>query len=191
MGYSFCLGSGFVKTKKLTTSSIMIAIAVVLSFVVIYRLPSGGAVTAASMVPIIMISVMYGTKWGVFSALCYALIQGVVGFYAPPVPNFLSFVIVILFDYVFAFGILGTADFFVKITGKRKYSYAFSSATVVFLRFLCHLVSGICIWSVYAPEGQSPLLYSLIYNGSYMIPELIITTLVAGLTVSKIVNRNI
>lgn len=191
MGYSFCLGSGFLKTKKLTVSAIMIAAATVLSFYAVYHLPSGGSVTAASMVPIIMLSVLYGTKWGVFSALCYALIQGVVGFYAPPVQNAVSFMLVILFDYVFAFGILGTAGFFVKITGKRKYSYALASAVVVFLRFLCHLVSGIFIWSAYAPEGQSPLLYSLIYNGSYMIPELIITTLVAGLTVSKIVNRNI
>lgn len=177
------------KTKKLTVSALMIALATVLSFYAVYRLPSGGSVTAASMVPVIILSVIYGTKWGVFSALCYALIQGVVGFYAPPVQNFLSFAVVILFDYVLAFGVLGIAGFFVKITGRKKYSVHFAASVVVFLRFLCHLVSGIFIWSAYAPEGQSPLLYSLIYNGSYMIPELIITTLVAGLTVSKIINK--
>ena len=177
------------KTKKLTVSAVMTALSTVLSFYAVYRLPSGGSVTAASMVPVILLSVMCGAKWGVFSALCYALVQGVVGFYAPPVPNLVSFLLVILFDYVLAFGVLGTADFFVKLTGRKKYSYIFASAMVVFLRFLCHLVSGILIWSVYAPDGQSPFLYSLIYNGSYMLPELIITALVTGITVPKIINK--
>ena len=172
------------KTKKLTVSALMLALSTVLSFCVIYRLPSGGAVTAASMAPIIILSLMYGTKWGVFSALVYAVLQGVVGFYPPPVQNFVSFLIVILFDYVFAFGCLGLAHFFAGLT--KKYSAIFASVAVVFLRFLCHLVSGIAIWSVYAPEGQSPFLYSLIYNGSYMLPELIITAVVTGIIMSKI-----
>jgi len=185
LGYSFCLGSGLVKTKKLTVSALMLALSTVLSFCVIYRLPSGGAVTAASMAPIIILSLMYGTKWGVFSALVYSVLQGVVGFYPPPVQNFVSFLIVILFDYVFAFGSLGFASFFGKLFS-GKFSASLSAAAVVFLRFLCHLVSGIAIWSVYAPEGQSPFLYSLIYNGSYMLPELIITTVVVGIIINKI-----
>lgn len=165
-------------TKKLTVSAVMVALSTVLSLITIYRLPSGGAVTAASMVPVIMLSLIFGTKWGVFSALVYALIQGVTGFYAPPVQNFSSFLIVIIFDYVLAFGVLGLADLFWKITGRVQWTISFAGAVVAFLRFLCHLVSGAAIWSAYAPEGQSPMMYSLIYNGSYMLPEAIITAVV-------------
>ncbi len=168
-------------TRKLTLCAVMISIATVLSQITLFRLPSGGAVTAGSMVPIMMISFLFGTKWGIFSALVYALIQGVTGFYAPPVQNFISFLIVILFDYVIAFGVLGFAGGIWKIFGRKKWSVSFSSALAVFLRFLCHLVSGIFIWSAYAPDGQSPFVYSLIYNGSYMIPEILISALVSGL----------
>ena len=96
-------------TRKLTLCAVMLSIATVLSQITLFRLPAGGGVTAASMVPVMMISFLFGTKWGIFSALVYALLQGVTGFYAPPVQNFISFLIVILFDYVFAFGVLGLA----------------------------------------------------------------------------------
>ena len=176
------------KTKKLITSSVMIALASVLSLYSVYRLPTGGSVTPASMVPVIMLSYLYGTKHGTFAALVYALLQGVLGFYAPPVQNAVSFAIVILFDYAFAFAVLGLADMFRKIFGSGKFSIAFSGGAVVFLRFLCHLVSGVTIWSVYAPEGQSPFLYSLLYNGSYMLPELVITV-IALVAVSGVIER--
>jgi len=166
------------KTKKLVVSAVMIALGSVLSLYAVYRLPTGGAVTMASMVPVIMLSLMYGTKHGLLAATVYALIQGVTGFYAPPVQNFISFVIVILFDYVFAFTALGLADTFWKMFGRKKWAIPLCGAVTVFLRFLCHLVSGIAIWSAYAPEGQSPFMYSLIYNGSYMFPEMIITSVV-------------
>ena len=96
-------------TRKLTLCAVMLSIATVLSQITLFRLPAGGEVTAASMVPVIMISFLFGTKWGVFSALIYSLIQGVTRFYAPPVQNFISFLVVILFDYVIAFGVLGLA----------------------------------------------------------------------------------
>ena len=166
------------KTKKLVVSAMLTALGSVLSLYAVYRLPTGGAVTLASMVPVIMISFLSGTKHGLLSAMVYALIQAVTGFYAPPVQNFISFVTVILFDYVFAFAVLGFADTFWKALGRRKWAIAVCGAFTVFLRFLCHIVSGVAIWSVYAPEGQSPLMYSLIYNGSYMLPEIIITAVV-------------
>lgn len=168
-------------TRKLTLCAVMLSIATVLSQITLFRLPTGGAVTAASMVPVMMISFLFGTKWGVFSAFVYALIQGVTGFYAPPVQNFISFLIVILFDYVIAFGVLGLTGGVWKMLGRKKWAVPLSGAITVFLRFLCHLVSGIFIWSAYAPEGQSPFLYSLIYNGSYMIPEIMISAVVSGL----------
>jgi len=179
------------KTRKLTMSAIMIAVATVLSLYAVYKLPGGGSVTLGSMVPIILLSFMFGTKWGVFSAVCHALVQCVIGFAAPPVQNISSFIIVILFDYIFAFGALGVADFFYKIMGGKKWGYPIASAVTVFIRFICHLISGVMIWSVYAPEGQSPFMYSLIYNGSYMLPEIILTSAIIWAIQGKLLKHGI
>ncbi len=172
------------KTKKLTTSAMMVALAVVLMFVSkIIPAPwlQGGSITLASMVPIIAVSIMYGTKWGLISGFVYSLIQMISGFYAPPVANFISYVAVILLDYVIAFSVLGLAYVFYNLSGKKSWSIALSGVIVTFLRYVCHILSGILIWGGYAPEGQTVLWYSLTYNGSYMIPEIIITGVVLSL----------
>ena len=180
-------------TKKLTTSALLIALATVLMWVS-KLIPApwlqGGSVTLASMVPIVMVGIMFGTKWGLCASVAYAVIQMMFGFYPPPTQNFLSFVLVILLDYIFAFGVLGLSGFFLKITGGKKFSAPFSAFIVTTLRYVCHILSGILIWGVYAEEGQTVLAYSLIYNGTYMIPEIIITTVVTGLICRMKMFRN-
>ena len=171
-------------TKKLTTCALLIALATVLMWVSkIIPAPwlQGGSTTIASMVPIVLAGILYDVKWGLSASFAYALIQMIFGFYPPPTQTFGYFVLVVLLDYLFAFGILGLSGFFFRITGKKAYSAPLSAFIVTLLRYLCHILSGILIWGVYAEEGQSVLAYSLIYNGSYMIPEIIITTIVTAL----------
>lgn len=169
------------KTKKLTLSAIMVALATVLSFISVYRLANGGSVTLASMVPIIVVSYLYDAKWSVITSLVYAVIQMMIGFYPPPTNDVISYFLVVMLDYVIAFGCLGLAGIFFKMFGKGKVAVAISGAIVVFMRFICHFLSGIIIWGVWAPEGQSVYLYSFFYNGSYMGLELIITVVVLTL----------
>lgn len=164
-------------TRKLTEGAIMIAMAAVLSFIKVPVGAFGGSVTAASMVPIIVFALRHGTGWGMLASLTYAGIQMLIGFYPPPTPDFLSFVLVIALDYVIAFGVLGLAGLIAKPFGEKRIGAGISAAVTVFLRFVCHLFSGILIWKVYAGE-MSAFMYSLTYNGSYMIFELIITTAV-------------
>ncbi len=180
-------------TKKLTTSALMIALATVLMWVS-KLIPApwmqGGSVTLASMVPIIAVGILFGTKWGLCSSLAYALIQMMFGFYPPPTQTFINFVLVILLDYIFAFGVLGLSGIIYRACGKKPFSAAISAFTVTVLRYICHIISGILIWGVYAEEGQTVLAYSLIYNGSYMIPEIIISTVVTGIIFkSRILKR--
>ena len=160
-------------TKKLTTSALMVALATVLMWVS-KLIPApwlqGGSVTLASMVPVISIGILFGTSWGILCSLSYAVIQMVFGFYPPPTQTFTAFVLVILLDYIFAFGVLGLSGIF-SVLCKRNSFYAAAAAFITtLLRYICHIISGILIWGVYAEEGQSVLSYSLIYNGSYMIP---------------------
>lgn len=168
-------------TKKITTSALMIALAVVLAWVSkIIPAPwmQGGSITIASMVPIIAVSIMLGTKWGLASSLVYALIQMVQGFCPPPTRDFISYLLVIALDYIIAFGVLGLAGLFYGLFGKTRFAAAASAFIVTALRYVCHILSGILIWGVYAEKGQSVFAYSLTYNGSYMIPEIIISTVV-------------
>ena len=171
-------------TKKITTSALLIALATVLMWVS-KLIPApwlqGGSVTIASMVPIVMVGIMFGTKWGLCSSIAYAVIQMIFGFYPPPTQNFLNFVLVIMLDYIVAFGVLGLSGMFYKISGKKAFSAPLAAFIVTTLRYVCHILSGVLIWGVYAEEGQTVLAYSLIYNGSYMIPEIIITTVVTAL----------
>ena len=168
-------------TRKLTVGAFMVALATVLMWVS-KLIPApwlqGGSVTLASMVPIIAAGILLGSKWGLCVSFCYALIQMMFGFYPPPTQSLLSFVLVILLDYVIAFGALGLSGFIYEICNKRSFAIPVSAFTVTIIRYVCHILSGILIWGVYAPEGQSVLAYSLIYNGSYMIPEIIISTIV-------------
>ena len=178
-------------TKKITFSALMVALSTVLMFVS-KLIPApwlqGGSVTLASMVPIIAASIILGSKWGVLSALVYSLLQMMTGFYPPPTQNFISFVLVVLLDYVLAFGVLGLAGFVYKILGKKAFAMPISAFVVTSLRYVCHILSGILIWGVYAEEGQSVLAYSLIYNGTYMIPEIIISTVTVAL-LSKVFQK--
>ena len=171
------------KTRKLTICALLVALATVLAFLSkIIPAPwlQGGSITIASAVPIIIASLLFGWRWGILSSLTYAIIQMMTGFYPPPTKALSDFFLVVMLDYVLAFGVFGLASFFYK--KEKAYTIPVSGFIVMCLRYLCHILSGILIWGVYAEEGQTVLAYSVIYNGSYMIPEIIITTVVlAGL----------
>lgn len=166
------------KTKKLTFCALMVATATVLAFVS-KLIPSpwlqGGSVTLASMVPIIAVSIIIDFKWALLTSLVYSLLQIFTGFYPPPTQTAVNFFLVIFLDYIAAFGVLSLAGTIRRIFPQKQWSIPLSGVAVGFLRYFCHILSGILIWGVYAEEGQSVLAYSIIYNGSYMIPEIIIT----------------
>lgn len=162
---------------NLTLSAIFVALATVLSLIKIYHLSLGGSVTLFSMLPIVMLSQMLGLKWGIGAAFCYSLVQlflgiaidGVLGWGLTP----MALIGTIFLDYIFAFTALG----FAGITGKKSTVHiVIGTALVMFIRFLCHLLSGAIIFDIWC-EWENVWLYSLCYNGSYMLPELLITVL--------------
>lgn len=166
-------------TLILVECALMIAMSTVLSMFKIFELPQGGAVTCASMVPLVLVSYRHGLKWGISTAFAHSLLQMVIQFNVPPANTFFAFLGVIALDYVLAFTVLGTATFFGKPFKNRAVSVAVGAVAVTFLRFICSFLSGILIWGSYAPEGTPVWLYSLTYNGSYMLPEMILTAVVS------------
>ena len=174
-------------TRKLTESALLIAIATVLSMIK-FDLPFGGGVTVVSMLPLVLISHRWGWKWGVLTAFVYSLIQLMLGLdnvgYAT---SFVMALGVIFLDYVIAYTVIGFSGAFDKPLGKTRKSVAVGIAVTFVLRFCCHLITGAWIWGEWMPETfmnmtmTGPWLYSFLYNGWYMLAELVLTGIVAML----------
>ena len=168
------------KTKKLTECAVMIALATVLSFISVYNAPFGGSVTLGSMVPLVLVCArIKDFRWAFLSCFAYALIQMMVGFAAPPTATLGYFAAVVLLDYVVAFSAISIANPVATLFNHTLPGVGIGAATACVLRFICHFVGGILIWGVYAPEGQPVWLYSLLYNGGYMLPEFVITVILS------------
>lgn len=170
------------KIRRLTVSSVMIALASVLSLVKIWEMPLGGSVTLLSMLPIIIIAVSYGTGWGLCSAFVYSLIQLAFGILFDGLLGWsgltpYSLVGSMLFDYIFAYTILGIAGIFVKKGPSQKlYQIICGVIVALFGRFFFHFLSGVIFFGATIPEGwDNAWLYSIAYNGTYMLPELGLT----------------
>lgn len=163
----------------------MVALAAVLSYIRIFKLPWGGSITLVSMLPIMLYSIRHGIKKGLGAAFAFSLIQlfqgisdGLFAWGLTP----LMLVACILIDYIFAFSVLGFAGLFSK---NGLAGYIGGTALAGLLRFLCHFLSGVIIWHSFGElwEGfstENEWLYSLLYNGAYMLPEIIFTQIAAA-----------
>ena len=170
------------KTRILAECALMIALGTVLAQIKIFTMPFGGSVTLLSMLPFVLVSFRHGLKWGLATGFVNSLLQMLLGFYAPPANTVLAFAGVILLDYVLAFTLLGFAATLSKPLKNRTLGVAVGTAGVCILRFLCSFLSGALLWGSYQSsyewaQGMSVWLYSFLYNGSYMLPELLLTTL--------------
>ncbi|MBQ1183397.1 MAG: energy-coupled thiamine transporter ThiT [Clostridia bacterium] len=168
-------------TKKLCVTAILIALGSVLSLIKVYEMPLGGSVTLLSMLPIVMIPLMYGTSWGLVGAFMYSAVQLMFGIFIDGLLGWglsLGYVIgAIIFDYLLAFTVLGFAGVF-KNLGVKGIVLGIVLAMV--LRFLSHLVSGGIFFASWT-DWDNVWLYSICYNGAYMLPEMVITSLSAVL----------
>ena len=173
-------------TRRLVESAVMIAIGTVLSmFPFSAPWAFGGGVTICSMLPLVIIAHRYGTKWGLFTAFVYSVLQLILGVsnvqYAT---NFIMAVGIVLLDYTIAFTVIGLSACFNGVIKNRLVSIVVGIVFTFALRFGCHFISGWIIWEALWPNdvGLASPMYSLVYNGGYMLPETIITALVAVLT---------
>lgn len=169
-----------IETKKLTLSAVMIALSAVLSLVKVYELPLGGSITLLSMLPVCVVAICYGTKWGLCTSGLYALVQiamdlGKLMGYGMTASTWLG---CLVFDYILAFGALGLAGLWRE---KGTIGMCAGVALSCVIRFISHFISGAIVFSVFCPDGWNVYLYSIAYNGSYMLPELIITVIGAVL----------
>ena len=169
--------------RTLTESALMIALSTALSFVVLWRMPLGGSVTPASMLPVMLVGIKYGKLRGLMAGLIFSLIQMMQSAAANLewVETAPLVVAVILFDYLVPYTVIGLAGIFRGFRPKKceRLGCYLGISAVVFCRFLCHFFTGVLVWGQWA-EGMHPILYSFLYNGGYLLPELLLTLLVAA-----------
>ncbi len=197
------------KTKRLTLSGVLIALGTVLSLLTVFKWPWGGSITVCSMLPLAVIGYTYGVKWGLLSGFVYGVLQALLGATMSQAfagMNAGSTVAILCLDYLLAFSAVGLSGI---LKGKIKnHAVAMVTGTVVAVlaRYLVHTVSGYIFYASYADwffgeafvndfsaaivAACSPkilgLVYSVIYNGCYMIPEVFITAIPAAVVITAI-----
>ncbi len=176
-------------TKKLTVSAIFIALSTVLSMIPIVQMPLGGKLTPLSMLPVCLIGIMYGTRYAILPCLAYGLIQTFLGGVFGWGLSLGQLIVCMLLDYIVAYGCMSLSGLFRK---KGIIGICLSIAIAMFGRFLCHFASGVILWRT-LDVFNNPYIYSLCYNGAYMLPELILTVIGAALLIKtkaleKIIN---
>lgn len=177
----------------LTESALLIALTTVLSMIKVYEAPFGGSVTLLSMAPIIILSLRHGVKIGITGGFVSSIIQLVFGLANIGwVPDIGGKLLCILFDYILPFTALGFGGMFrgIRFTKNDKANVVIAALlgtlVVTLFRFVCHIFSGVVIWysldlEWYADDPEhivnrySKWIFSLVYNGAYMIPEIIET----------------
>ena len=184
----------------ITQCAVMLALSVALSFIKLWDMPLGGAVTLVSMLPMFLVSVKFGIARGLGTAFIYSLFQLLQAIIEGNVfiwcESWQTVVICLLFDYLLPFTLLGIAGIFKNyrlfrekkdgtVKEIRHFGIFIGFSFTVFLRFLCHFITGVVIWGQWAPEGMGKFLYSLAYNGGYLLPELILTIIVGVLLFSN------
>jgi len=148
--------------QMLSTGALCVSLAFVLSCLTLYRMSNGGSITPASMLPIFIFSWIYGPVPGMAAGMLDGLMQLVQGAYVIHPMQF-------LLDYILPFAVLGLAGLF-----RKDKQLPLGIAVGCSARFIIHVLSGVLYFADFAPAGQSPLVYSLLYNASYLVPEFII-----------------
>ena len=155
-----------IETRILAEVVASIALAGVLYTVPFFQLPQGGRVTLASMVPIFFVALRRGPKVGILAGIVFGFVALVLDSFA-----FVVSPIQVALDYPLAFGALGLAGFFKK-------SPVLGVIVGVAGRFICHFISGLVFFAIYAPAGESPAIYSAVYNGSFLSVELLMSAVI-------------
>lgn len=196
------------KTMKIVLGGILVALATVLSMIKVYESPYGGSITLCSMLPVLLYGFKYGVKWGVFMGFVYSVTQFVLGTGAIKGVTPLSALGIILFDYLLAFSLLGVAGIFRNTIKSNTRAFCIGSILAMILRFVCHLISGAIFFGTYAEwyftqDGMGTMgewflnnfhgaglawIYSFFYNATYMLPEIVITS-VAGSILIKLIEK--
>jgi thiamine transporter len=159
-------------TRALVYGAVAIALSFALSYARLFRMPQGGSITFASVLPLIIYSMMFGTRRGVLVCLIYGTLQALQD---PYILHPMQF----LLDYPLAYGLVGVSGFFAdKKLFKNKHiiNFLLGGIVAVCLRYACHVCSGVFAFADYFYWDEELMstyataaTYSLAYNSSVFV----------------------
>ena len=163
-------------TRSIVYGAISIALSFALSYARIFKLPQGGSVTFASLLPLMIYCCMFGTRRGLIVCTIYGVLQALQD---PYIIHPMQF----LLDYPLAFGLIGVSGIFMEkgvFKDKKVVAFLLGGVIAVVLRYACHVCSGVFAFADYADLDKygTAIAYSLAYNSFAFVDMLI--ALVAG-----------
>lgn len=184
---------------NLVLAGVMIALGTVLSFIKVFDLPYGGSITLCCMLPVMLFAYYAGIKWGLGAGFTFGVLQLLFGLDDLKGVSGATVVGSVFLDYLLAFAVLGVAGIFRNKIKNNPAAFTLGCFVAGLLRYASSFLSGWILWGEYADVNFSPILagmsgqqlacfYSLAYNGSYMIPEIIVTCIV-GFLVMQLLGR--
>lgn len=173
------------RIKMLAEVAGAVALSGALNLVKVFTLPQGGSITLAAMTPVILLALRRGAKAGTIAGVLFGLVVLIE-------EPFVVHPVQLLLDYPIAFGALGLAGLFqrkhwdglVRLRPSMSRVLPIIGVVVaISARFFSHFVSGIVYFASNAPSDQGPILYSALYNASYLVPEMVFTAIVISVLV--------
>lgn len=163
-------------TRSIVYGAISIALSFALSYAKLFKLPQGGSVTFASLLPLMVYCCMFGTRRGLVVCTIYGVLQALQD---PFIIHPMQF----LLDYPLAFGLIGVSGIFMEkgvFKEKKIVAFLLGGIIAVVLRYACHVCSGVFAFADYADLDKygSAIVYSMAYN-SFAFADMAIS-LVAG-----------
>lgn len=177
-------------TRTITYAAVCVALSFALSYVRLFKMPMGGSITFASMLPLMLFAFMFGSRKGVAVGVIYGLLQAIQD---PWIIHPAQFAL----DYLVAFGGIGLTGCMRELgmfKGNMRAQFALGAVIACVLRFLAHYFAGVFAFGMYgagyAAEYRvsalaSEYFYSFVYQCLYLIPELAIVIVAAMLVLSS------
>lgn len=161
-------------TRSIVYGAVAMALAFVLSYARLFKLPNGGSITFASLLPLMIYCCMFGTRRGLIVCSLYGVLQALQD---PYIIHPMQF----LLDYPLAFGLVGVSGIFMEkgvFKEKKILAFLLGGVVAVLFRYICHVCSGTFAFAEYT-DFKAALAYSLGYNATYVFADMAIS-LVAG-----------
>lgn len=188
------------RTFNLVTGGVLVALSTALSFIKLFDLPYGGSVTLCCMLPVMLYAYRCGTKWGLGAGFVFSVLELLFGLDALKGISGATVAGSIFLDYLLAFTVLGLAGIFRGKIKNDPAAFTVGCLIAMLLRYISSILSGWLLWaqfmevsymqemvSAFFPGlstltgNQLAIIYSICYNGAYMIPEILITCVAAFL----------
>lgn len=159
-----------ITVKQLAFCALSIALATILSFIKLFRFPTGGSLTLLSMLAICLPGYLFGTGTGIMAGIAYGILQLII-------EPYVLYPTQLIIDYILAFGAMGLSGIFCN----AKHGLLKGYIAAVLGRYVFAVISGYAFFEMYAWEGWAVLPYSLAYNAIYIFSEAAITIAVISI----------